>query len=86
MIAGIRCGKEESQMIYVLDRRTRGACVSIVAVPMWDIICAKNWPPEVGVLGAVMGFGIALRKVRVIVISGEFLGLVTAVSIKGKVY
>ena len=43
--------------------------MSIVAVPARAIICSKNWIPVAGVFGAVIGFGIARRKVRVIVIS-----------------
>lgn len=43
--------------------------MSIVAVPVRAIICSKNWVPVAGVFGAVIGFGIVRRKVRIIVIS-----------------
>ena len=58
---------------YSLDLKIRGACVSIVAVPTCDTICAKKFPPVVGVLGTVIGFSIVLRNVSVIVISGNII-------------
>lgn len=57
------------RLYYSLDLKIRGACVSMVAVPTFDTICAKKCPPVAGVLGTVMGFCIVLRNVRVTVIS-----------------
>lgn len=62
---------------YSLDLKIRGACVSMVAVPTRDIICAKKCPPVVGVLGTVIGFCIVLRNVRVMVISDSNIKLKT---------
>jgi hypothetical protein len=62
---------------YSLDLKIRGACVSMVAVPARDTICAKECPLVAGVLGTVMGFCIVLRNVRVMVISDSSINLKT---------
>lgn len=53
----------------LLDFKIRGACVSMVVAPARDMIWERKWLPITGVLGAVTGFGIVLRKVSITVMS-----------------